>query len=69
MAGGTGRRDPLLASEIHGFLTCAGRPARPPLERGFSVSPPFVFLFRTLRAEMLPLLLPSAMTEDGAHRK
>jgi len=30
MAGGAGARDPLVASEIHGFLTCAGRPAPPP---------------------------------------
>jgi hypothetical protein len=30
MAGGAGARDPLVASEIHGFLPCAGRPAPPP---------------------------------------
>ncbi|PWZ15146.1 Calmodulin-binding transcription activator 6 [Zea mays] len=34
MAGGAGGRDPLVASEIHGFLTCAGRPAPPPHEGG-----------------------------------
>jgi hypothetical protein len=32
--GGTGGWDPLVASEIHGFLTCAGRPAPPPHEGG-----------------------------------
>jgi hypothetical protein len=34
MVGGAGERDPLVASEIHGFLTCAGRPAPPPHEGG-----------------------------------
>jgi hypothetical protein len=33
MAGGAGGRDPLVASEIHGFLTCAGSHA--PLHRGY----------------------------------
>lgn len=47
MAGGTGGGDPLVASEIHGFLTCAGRLATPPLERGFSV-PPFPLRFSLL---------------------
>ena len=43
MAGGAGGRDPLVASEIHGFLTSAGRPATPQLERRFSVPPSFSF--------------------------
>ena len=45
MAGGAGARDPLVASEIHGFLTCAGRPTPPP-----SSSAGFVFTARLLVA-------------------
>jgi hypothetical protein len=54
MAGGAGGRDPLVASEIHGFLTCAGRPAPPPHEGGlFSLR----FLFFSFGTPVLLLVL------------
>lgn len=46
MAGGAGGRDPLVASEIHGFLTCAGRLALPPRSStGFLFTPRLFFFF------------------------